>query len=88
MPVQKMKWNKKDRPFNTRFFTKLATSFSFLLPYQEPLPILPASPKMGVWAELHEIRSDYAQIPGCQFLMANGAGRRSQGYTISTKYKP
>jgi putative oxidoreductase len=42
-----------------------------------PLPMPPAPPKSGIWAVLHEIRSDYAQILTCLFLVIEGAGRRS-----------
>ncbi|HEY2349123.1 MAG TPA: DoxX family protein, partial [Puia sp.] len=34
-----------------------------------PLPTPPALPITGFWAVLHEIRSDYAQILGCLFLL-------------------
>jgi uncharacterized membrane protein YphA (DoxX/SURF4 family) len=52
-----------------------------------PLPMPPAPPKMGIWAVLHEIRSDFAQILGCLFLLLEGAGRRSLDFLISTKYE-
>jgi putative oxidoreductase len=52
-----------------------------------PLPMPPAPPKMGIWAVLHEIRSDYAQILCCLFLLLEGAGRRSLDFIMSTKYK-
>lgn len=42
-----------------------------------PLPPPPAPPKMGVWAVLHEIRSDYAQIMVVVFLLIAGPGRWS-----------
>ena len=42
-----------------------------------PLPLPPAPPKIGIWAVLHEIRSDYAQILVCLFLLIEGAGRKS-----------
>lgn len=42
-----------------------------------PLPLPPAPPKIGFWAVLHEIRSDYAQILVCVFLLIEGAGRKS-----------
>src|SRR5579863_1479934 len=51
-----------------------------------PLPMPPAPPKMGIWAVLHEIRSDFAQILACLFLLLEGAGRRSLDFVISTKY--
>jgi putative oxidoreductase len=39
-----------------------------------PLPLPPSPPKIGIWAVLHEIRSDYAQIMSCVFLMLAGPG--------------
>jgi len=42
-----------------------------------PLPLPPAPPKIGIWAVLHEIRSDYAQLLTCAFLLIEGAGVRS-----------
>lgn len=47
------------------------------------LPLPPAPPKQGIWAVLHEIRSDYAQILTCLFLLVEGAGRRSLDFMIS-----
>ncbi|HMG81569.1 MAG TPA: DoxX family protein [Ferruginibacter sp.] len=49
-----------------------------------PLPLPPAPPKVGIWAVLHEIRSDYAQILTCLFLVIEGAGRRSLDFAIAT----
>jgi putative oxidoreductase len=42
-----------------------------------PLPLPPAPPKVGAWAVLHEIRSDYAQLLTSIFLIVEGAGSRS-----------
>ncbi len=42
-----------------------------------PLPLPPALPKTGFWAVLHEIRSDYAQLLCCVFLLLEGPGLRS-----------
>jgi len=39
-----------------------------------PLPLPPAPPQIGVWAVLHEIRSDYAQIMSVLFLLVAGPG--------------
>lgn len=39
-----------------------------------PLPKPPSPPQMGLWAVLHEIRSDYAQIMSCIYLLAAGPG--------------
>lgn len=42
-----------------------------------PLPLPPSPPKVGFWAVMHEIRSDYAQLLSCAFLMFAGPGRWS-----------
>jgi uncharacterized membrane protein YphA (DoxX/SURF4 family) len=39
-----------------------------------PLPLPPAPPQVGIWAVLHEIRSDYAQLLTCTFLALVGPG--------------
>jgi len=39
-----------------------------------PLPLPPALPQVGMWAVLHEIRSDYAQIMTVAFLLISGPG--------------
>lgn len=52
-----------------------------------PLPLPPAPPKTGIWAVLHEIRSDYAQILTCLFLLIEGPGRRSVDFMIAASKK-
>lgn len=42
-----------------------------------PLPLPPALPKVGIWAVLHEVRSEYAQMMTVLFLLINGPGRWS-----------
>ena len=42
-----------------------------------PLPPPPAPPQVGIWAVLHEIRSEYAQLMSCLFLLLSGPGPRS-----------
>ena len=39
-----------------------------------PLPLPPSPPQIGIWAVLHEIRSDYAQLLTCLFLALIGPG--------------
>ena len=62
--------------------TKIALYFG-----TSPLPLPPAPPTVGIWAVLHEIRSDYSQILTCLFLLLEGAGRRSFDFIISTSKK-
>ena len=51
----------------------LSTKISLYLG-TSPLPLPPAPPKTGLGAVLHEIRSDYAQLFVCLFLLIEGAG--------------
>ena len=54
----------------------LSTKISLYLG-TSPLPLPPAPPQMGVWAVLHEVRSEYAQILTVAFLLINGPGKWS-----------
>lgn len=47
-----------------------------------PLPLPPAPPTVGIWAVLHEIRSDYAQIMCSAFLLIVGAGPLSLDWNL------
>ena len=51
----------------------LSTKISLYLG-TSPLPLPAAPPKIGMWAVLHETRSDWAQLMCCVFLMLVGAG--------------
>jgi len=42
-----------------------------------PLPLPPVPPQVGLWAVLHEIRSEYAQLFTCLFVLLVGPGRWS-----------
>jgi putative oxidoreductase len=42
-----------------------------------PLPLPSSPPQIGIWAVLHEVRSEYAQLLTVAFLMINGPGRWS-----------
>lgn len=64
----------------------LSTKISLYLG-TSPLPAPPAPPKSGIWAVLHEIRSDFAQISTCLFLLIGGAGRKSLDFVISASKK-
>jgi uncharacterized membrane protein YphA (DoxX/SURF4 family) len=51
----------------------LSTKISLYLG-TSPLPAPPSPPIAGFWAVLHEIRSEYAQIMTCIYLLAAGPG--------------
>ena len=51
----------------------LSTKISLFLG-TSPLPLPPAPPTAGIWAVLHEVRSEWAQLLVCAFLFRAGAG--------------
>jgi putative oxidoreductase len=71
----------------------LSTKISLYLG-TSPLPLPPSPPKVGIWAVLHEIRADYAQLLTCIFLLIEGAGVKSvdamfakrKGVTVVSKH--
>lgn len=54
----------------------LSTKISLFLG-SSPLPLPPALPTVGIWAVLHEVRSEWAQLLVCAFLFRAGPGRLS-----------
>jgi putative oxidoreductase len=54
----------------------LSTKISMYLG-TSPLPLPPVPPQVGIWAVLHEVRSEYAQIMTVAFLLINGPGEWS-----------
>lgn len=47
-----------------------------------PLPLPPSPPQVGLWAVLHESRSDYAQLMTCAFFSIVGPGRVSLDHRL------
>jgi uncharacterized membrane protein YphA (DoxX/SURF4 family) len=47
-----------------------------------PLALPPVPPQTGGWAVLHEIRSEYAQLFCCWFLLLVGPGRWSLDWKL------
>lgn len=64
----------------------LSTKISLYLG-TSPLPLPPAPPKIGIWAVLHEIRADYAQILTTAFLLINGPGKWSLDAVLMRRFK-
>ena len=62
----------------------LSTKISLYLG-TSPLPPPAAPPKIGIWAVLHEVRSEYAQLLTSAFLLINGAGRWSLDARLAKK---
>jgi putative oxidoreductase len=64
----------------------LTTKISLFLG-TSPLPLPPVPPQIGFWAVLHEIRSDWAQILTCGFLLIAGAGKLSLDAILVSRKK-
>jgi uncharacterized membrane protein YphA (DoxX/SURF4 family) len=65
----------------------LSTKISMYLG-TSPLPLPPSPPQIGMWAVLHEIRSEYAQLLTVIFLMINGSGKWSVDALLAKEAKP
>lgn len=61
-------------PFVIEMLVAMASTKIALYLGTSPLPLPPAPPRVGIWAVLHEIRSDYAQIMSVLFLGIVGPG--------------
>jgi putative oxidoreductase len=64
----------------------LSTKISLYLG-TSPLPLPPALPQVGMWAVLHEIRSEFAQIMTVAFLLINGPGKWSLDASLQREGK-
>jgi putative oxidoreductase len=65
----------------------LSTKISLYLG-TSPLPMPPSPPKVGVWAVLHEIRSDWAQFMTCGYLLWAGPGPWSLDAILGRRSRP
>jgi putative oxidoreductase len=65
----------------------LSTKISLYLG-TSPLPLPPSPPQSGMWAVLHEVRSEYAQLMTTAFLLINGPGRWSLDALLHRKRNP
>jgi uncharacterized membrane protein YphA (DoxX/SURF4 family) len=61
-------------PFIVEMMVAMLTTKISLYLGTSPLPMPPAPPVRGGWAVLHEVRSEYAQMMSCIFLLAAGPG--------------
>ena len=61
-------------PFVIEMLVAIASTKIALYLGTSPLPLPPAPPKVGIWAVLHEVRSEYAQMMSVLFLGIVGPG--------------
>src|SRR5215475_14450277 len=65
----------------------LSTKISLYLG-TSPLPLPPSPPQFGMWAVLHEVRSESAQLLTPAFLLLNGPGKWSLDALLQRKRRP
>jgi uncharacterized membrane protein YphA (DoxX/SURF4 family) len=62
----------------------LSTKISLFLG-TSPLPLPPSPPTLGIWAVLHEVRSEWAQLLTSAFLFGAGPGPLSLDALLARK---
>ena len=74
-------------PFIIEMIVAILTTKVALYLGVSPLPLPPAPPQIGMWAVLHEVRSEYAQIMSVLFLLIAGPGPWSVDAVIARARK-
>jgi len=73
-------------PFVIEMLVAIASTKIPLYLGTSPLPLPPVPPQVGFWAVLHEIRSEYAQLMTCAFLLLVGPGRWSVDALLARRH--
>ena len=74
-------------PFIIEMLVAMASTKIPLYLGTSPLPLPPVPPQVGFWAVVHEIRSEYAQLLTCAFLLLAGPGRWSIDALLARRRK-
>src|SRR5262252_4730528 len=74
-------------PFVVEMLVAMASTKISLFLGTSPLPLPPAPPKVGIWAVLHESRSDYAQLLSVLFLGIVGPGAWSLDAVLARRQR-
>jgi putative oxidoreductase len=64
-------------PFTIEMLVAIASTKIAIYLGTSPLPLPPSPPQVGIWAVLHEVRSEYAQLFSVLFLGIVGPGKWS-----------
>jgi uncharacterized membrane protein YphA (DoxX/SURF4 family) len=75
-------------PFLVEMVVAVLTTKVALYLGTSPLPLPAAPPQIGIWAVLHEVRSEYAQFMTCLFLVLCGPGAWSLDALARRRSKP
>jgi uncharacterized membrane protein YphA (DoxX/SURF4 family) len=73
-------------PFIIEMLVAMASTKIPLYLGTSPLPLPPVPPQVGFWAVLHEIRSEYAQLVSCAFLLISGPGSFSIDALLAARH--
>ena len=74
-------------PFIAEMIVAMLSTKIALYLGRSPLPLPPSPPQVGVWAVLHEIRSEYAQLLTVIFLLVNGPGKWSLDAVLLRRWR-
>ena len=74
-------------PFVVEMLVAMLSTKPRLFLGTSPLPLPPVPPQVGIWAVLHEIRSEWAQLMSCVFLAVAGPGRWSLDAVLGSRHK-
>lgn len=72
-------------PFVVEMLVAMASTKIPMYLGTSPLPLPPVPPQVGLWAVLHEIRSEYAQLACCAFLLVVGPGPWSLDWLLARR---
>jgi putative oxidoreductase len=75
-------------PFVVEMLVAMLTTKPRLFLGTSPLPLPPVPPQIGTWAVLHEIRSEWAQLITCAFLLVVGPGPWSLDARLRRSRRP
>ena len=75
-------------PFIIEMFVAILSTKIALYLGNSPLPLPPVPPQIGFWAVLHEVRSEYAQLFNCAFLLIVGPGAWSIDAVLARMSSP
>ena len=72
-------------PFVVEMLVAMLSTKPRLFLGTSPLPLPPVPPQIGMWAVLHEVRSEWAQLMTCVFLAIAGPGRWSLDAVLGSR---
>jgi putative oxidoreductase len=75
-------------PFIAEMIVAISATKISLYLGTSPLPLPPSPQQFGIWAVLHEVRSEYAELLTTAFLLVNGPGKWSLDALLQRERSP